>query len=154
MKIRWKILTVVLPLLVVTIVLVGVSAFFSSTTGITRVTQEFLDFKASELQKHAESQWRLLVDNGFTNRPDMIAAMQGGIETFAASLLRTDTETIFAVDASGEVFSATSDFEILPDERDRLAEIVSARDTSLLSLFIDGEERVAKGFYFAPFDWF
>ncbi len=64
MRIRWKILTVVLPLLVVTIVLVGVSAFFSSTTGITHATQDFLDFNAGELQKHAESQWRLVVDNG------------------------------------------------------------------------------------------
>lgn len=154
MRVRWKIVTVVLPLLLVTIVLTGVSAVFSSTTGITRVTQEFLDFKAGELQKHAESQWRLLVENRFTERPDMVGATQSGITSFAESLLRTDTEVIFAIDAEGTIVAETGDLALTEDDRATLAGIHEARNSSLLDLQFSGEEWVAKGFYFAPFDWF
>ena len=154
MRVRWKIVTVVLPLLLVTIILVGVSAVFSSTTGITRVTQEFLDFKAGELQKQAESQWGLLVENGFTNRPDMVQAMQAGVLSYAQSLVRSDTEAIIAFDASGAVVQSTQPFEINDADRSRLAEVFAARNTALVSTTLAGAERVGKGFYFAPFDWF
>jgi len=97
-KVRWKIVAVVVPLLIVTISLVGVSAVLSSTTGITRLAQDFLDFKAGELQKHGESQWRLLVENDFTNRPEMISAMQGGMLAYAETLLSTATELVLSVD--------------------------------------------------------
>ncbi len=154
MRVRVKIVIVVLPLLLVTIVLTGVSAVFSSTTGITRVTQEFLDFKAGELQRHAESQWRLLVENNFINRPDMVSSTQAGILSFAESLLRTDTEVVFAIEEGGASVASTAPVEPTDVERERLAEVFGDRDTALLNLTIEGEERVAKGFYFAPFDWF
>lgn len=154
MKVRWKIVAVVLPLLIVTIVLVGVSAVLSSTTGITRLAQEFLDFKAGELQKHGESQWRLLVENEFTERPDMLSAMQSGVLAYAASLLSTETEAVLAVDSSGMVQISTSDISLSETEQQRLAQLHRSRDTTLQTFYLGGIERVVKGFYFAPFDWF
>ncbi|HKK48911.1 MAG TPA: HAMP domain-containing protein, partial [Alkalispirochaeta sp.] len=154
MRIRLKIVLVVLPLLLVTLVLSGASAVFSSTNGITRVAQEFLDFKAGELQKHAESQWALLVDNGFTNRSDMVSATQAGIMSFADSLIRTDTEMIIAVSERGVVESSTLPFDGADPDQQSLARIFEQRDTSLLNVQLGGEERIGKGFYFAPFDLF
>lgn len=147
-------MTVVLPLLIVTIVLVGVSAVLSSTTGITRLAQDFLDFKAGELQKHGESQWRLLVENGFTERPDMIAAMQGGVLDYAGSLVSTDTELVLAVDGTGTLQAATTELTLTSEDQARLARLHLDRDTSLQTFPLGGVERVVKGFYFAPFDWF
>lgn len=154
MKVRWKIVTVVVPLLVVTISLVGVSAVLSSTTGITRLAQDFLDFKAGELQKHGESQWRLLVENDFTNRPEMISAMQGGMLAYAETLLSTETELVLAVDQTGSVQLATAELSLSERERQRLAQLFADRDTTLQTFPLDGTDRVVKGFYFAPFDWF
>ncbi|TVR70726.1 MAG: adenylate/guanylate cyclase domain-containing protein [Spirochaetaceae bacterium] len=154
MKVRWKIVSVVLPLLIVTIVLVGVSAVLSSTTGITRLAQEFLDFKARELQKHGESQWRLLVENQFTERPDMISAMQGGVLAYAGSLLSTDTELVLAVDQTGTVQASTGEITLSAAEQEQLARLHESRDTTLQTFTLGGVERVIKGFYFAPFDWF
>ncbi len=154
MRVRWKIVAVVLPLLIVTIVLVGVSAVLSSTTGITRLAQEFLDFKARELQKHGESQWRLLVENDFTDRPDMISAMQGGVLAYASSLLSTDTELVLAVDSEGVLQVSTGEIELSGTERARLARLHETRDTTMQTFPLGGTERVVKGFYFAPFDWF
>lgn len=56
MSIRLKIVLVVLPVLVVAVVLAGMSSQIAATRAVTRIATEFLDFKASELEKYAESQ--------------------------------------------------------------------------------------------------
>jgi adenylate cyclase len=175
-RIRWKIVTVVLPLLLVTIVLVGVAAVLSSTTGVTRIAQEFLDFKAGELQKHAEGQWRLLVENGFTDRPEMLEAMQRGVLEYAGQLLRTDTEEVLVLTGDGVVQrvgregdggagtgaggdgdaggSGIGAADMAPEDLARLRDIFRTRDSTLQIIPLGGAERVVKGFFFAPFDWF
>ena len=69
---------------------------FSASNGITRVAKDFLGFKAQELQNQAESQWRLLVDNNLTGRPDMVSATQAAVEGYARSIVRSATELIAA----------------------------------------------------------
>ena len=154
MRVRWKIVMVVLPLLLVTIILVGLSAALSATTGINRVIQDFLDFKAGELQKQAESQWDLLVENQFTGRPEMVDAMQAGIMGYANSLLRTDTEIIIAFDHNGTIVQTTEPVEITPEDRGFLREVYAQGDSGLLTFQLSGTDRVGKGFYFEPFEWF
>jgi adenylate cyclase len=162
-QVRWKIVAVVLPLLFVTIVLVGVAAVLSSTTGVTRLAGEFLDFKAGELQQYGESQWRLLVENRFTDRPEMIDAMQRGVLAHADHLLRSDTEEVLVLGPDGVVQrtgSLMADDQEQPRPKlsaadtERLNRIYEQRDSTLQIVPLFGEERVVKGFYFAPFDWF
>src|SRR5512133_2019190 len=74
MSIRLKIVLIVLPLLVATLALTGVSSYFSASNGVSRVARTFLAFKASQVRKHAESQWTLLVENGLTGR-EVVAAL-------------------------------------------------------------------------------
>ena len=50
MSIRWKIVLIVVPLILATLLLTGVSSYFSASNGITRVAKDFLGFKAQELQ--------------------------------------------------------------------------------------------------------
>ena len=50
LNIRWKILLIVLPLLVTTLLISGFAAVFSAETGITKVAIDFLGFKAEELK--------------------------------------------------------------------------------------------------------
>ena len=73
MSIRLKIVLIVLPLLVTTLALTGASSYFSASNGVSRVAREFLAFKASQVRKHAGSQWTLLVENGLTGREEMVA---------------------------------------------------------------------------------
>ena len=154
MRVQWKIVTVVLPLLAVTIILTGSSAVLSSTSGITRIAQEFLGFKAAELEKHANSQWALLVENGFTEREDMISATKAGITSFAASLIRNDSELIIAIGDRGEVAAGTAPLEAEEDEIEQLRSIRTERSTGMQELTLGGAERVGAGFYFEPFDYY
>jgi len=154
MSIRLKIILTVLPLIITTLLLTGVSSFFSASNGITGIAQEFLGFKAAELQKYAESQWLLLVENNLTERPSMVSATKGGIETYAGSIIRSSTELIIAFDEQGNSVMKTSDIEIAPEEKEALLELIAARNTKLITPRFGGEDRVAKGFFFEPFKWY
>jgi class 3 adenylate cyclase/HAMP domain-containing protein len=154
MSIRLKIILVVLPLVIVTLLLTGVSSYFSATTGITRIARDFLGFKAQELRNNAESQWGLLVDNGLTGRPDMVEATRTSVETYARGLVRSPTEIVFAVDPDGKLAMASSALALRPGEASRLAGLARQKSTDLVTIPVAGRERVAKGFWFEPFGWY
>jgi len=154
MSIRVKIVLIVLPLIITTLLLTGASSFFSATNAITGIAKEFLGFKAAEFQKYAESQWLLLVENNMTERPSMVAATQAAIESYAGSIVRSTTEVIFALDGELEVAMQTAELSLQEGEREALQQIVESRTTDLITPRISGVERVAKGFYFEPFDWY
>jgi adenylate cyclase len=155
MKIRAKIVLVVLPLIITTLLLAGISSYASAANGITRIAREFLDFKASELRKYADGQWRLLVDNGFSTRPEYVEATKQAVEAYARSVSRSATEVTAAFDAEGRVVMKTRDLVLSPDETAAVRKLAGERRSDLLTDFrADGRERVAKGFYFDPFGWY
>jgi class 3 adenylate cyclase/HAMP domain-containing protein len=151
-SLRLKILLIVLPILIVSMVLAGTSSYFTATNGISRVTTELLSFKAAELEKYVQSQWSLLVENGFTQRPDMVSATQAGILTFAQSLQRSSTEVILALDESADIVLKTANISLLPGEAKLLLDRGNSRSADL-AVVIGGVDRVARGFPFAPFHW-
>jgi len=154
MSIRLKIVLIVLPLMITTLLLTGVSSFFSATNAITGIAQEFLGFKATELQKYAESQWLLLVENNLTEKPTMLTATQTAIENYANSIIRSETEVIFALDESGRLVMSTKELVIEEGERAALQTLIDEKSVALTTPRIGDTSRVAKGFFFAPFNWF
>ncbi|HPE89524.1 MAG TPA: adenylate/guanylate cyclase domain-containing protein [Spirochaetia bacterium] len=154
MSIRLKIVLVVLPVLVVAVVLAGMTSQMIASRAVTRVATEFLDFKASELEKYAESQWNLLVENGVADRPDMVAAARAGVEAFALGIVRSDTEAIVAVGPDGAIRMRTSSVEAAPGEAERLAALYASGTRGFQLLTLGGVERAASGFPFGPFGWY
>ena len=120
MSIRLKIVLIILPLIITTLLLTGASSFFSATNAITGIATEFLGFKAAELQKYAESQWLLLVENNMTERPAMVQATQAAIESYANSIIRSGTELIFALEDDLDIAMQTGELAIQEDEREAL----------------------------------
>ncbi len=154
MSIRLKIVLVVLPILVVAVVLAGMSSQIAATRAVTRIATEFLDFKASELEKYAESQWNLLVENGVADRPDMAAAAQAGVESFARAIARSSTELIVAVRTDGSLAMRTAAVEATPEETTSMGTVFAGGQRGFQSLTLGGVERVASGFPFGPFGWY
>ncbi len=154
MKIRLKVVLVVLPIVVVAVTLVGAASYFSATAGITRIAHEFLDFKTQELEKYALGQWQLLLDNDLADQSEMVEATQFGVESFARGMLRSDTEAIYAFDPDGRLVMATDEVSLSEQERNALRELIDARSTELTTPTIGGVQRVAKGFFFAPYGWY
>ena len=154
MSIRLKIVLVVVPLIVVTLLLTGISSYFSASTGITRIAKDFLGFKAQELRNHAESQWSLLVENGLTGKSEMVAAAKAAVESYAKSLIRRPTELIFAIGGDGAVAMGSTEVAIRSAEKAALVALAMAKSSDLVTLPIADTDRVAKGFWFEPFAWY
>ncbi len=152
MQVKTKIMLVVLPVVVATAVLVGISSFYASTSGITRVTTEFLQFKAQQLSTYAQGQWDLLVENELQHRDEMRRAAQRGVAAFARSIVERDSELILAVDLDGNLTMNTHAVELSDAERAQLATLAARDERDLLQLTIDGVEHVGAGFYFEPFE--
>ena len=154
MSIRLKIILIVVPLIIATLVLTGLSSFFSATNAVTGIAKDFLGFKADELSNQAQSQWGLLVTNNLSTQPQMIAATQAAVQGYAQSIIRSPTELILAFDQAGNVVMSTSDVTIQPSERPVLQGLIQSKSTELTTIRLGGRDRVVKGFWFDPFSWY
>ncbi|MFW6249652.1 MAG: adenylate/guanylate cyclase domain-containing protein [Alkalispirochaetaceae bacterium] len=153
MRVRVKIIAVVLPLLIGALAVSGASAFFVATNAVSDVTVEFLDFKTEQLQQYIDGQWQILVENELTDRPDMVQAAQAGVEVFARSVLRSESEQIFAVDGEGRIAMATSPIEPREEEIERMLALPASTERQFGEISIAGDERVASRFDYEPFGW-
>ena len=154
MSIRLKTILIVVPLIIATLALTGLSSFFSATNAITGVAKDFLGFKADELSNQAQSQWTLLVENDLTAKPEMVAAAESAVQGYAQSIIRSPTELILAFDKAGAVVMGTSDVTVLPAERPALQELIRSKSSELTTVRLGGKDRVAKGSWFDPFGWY
>ncbi len=150
MKIRVKMLFVMLALIAATTSITGILSATSASAGMTRLALRLLNFKAEELAGYMRSQWDLLVENGFTHDRAFVAAAQSNVATFAASLIRSDSELVFAVDSAGEIAMKTSDLESGSLDSRQLA---SEATEGWIEFPVGGARYVGFSFHFAPFDW-
>ena len=154
MKIRLKMFLVILPLIIVILSLAETASYFNAVNGITRLARQLLGFKLDELEKYADNQWSLLVENNYAGRPDMIEAAQKAVGMYAQGIILSSTELIFAMDASGNTVMSTKPFILLEKEKAPLLELLRAENQGLQSSLIAGEKRVFQAFYFSPFQWY
>ncbi|MDR3343288.1 MAG: HAMP domain-containing protein [Treponema sp.] len=151
MRIRFKIMIVVLPIIIVTLVIAEMASYFTAAKGITRITQQFLSFQINELHNYTENQWALLVENNYAGRPDMVLAAQNAVELYARSIRVSETEIICALDDEGNLMMTTSPLEILPEEKVSLLTMLQEENGAIMQGGIGGTERVFRAFYFTPF---
>jgi class 3 adenylate cyclase len=153
-SIRLKIILIVVPLIIATLTLTGLSSFFSATNAVTGIAKDFLGFKADELSNQAQSQWGLLVTNDLSDKPEMISATQAAVQGYAQSIIRSPTEAILAFDQAGNVVMSTSELAMQPGERGALQGLIRSKSTELTTIRLGGKDRVVKGFWFDPFGWY
>ena len=79
MSVRLKIILIVLPLLIITLVLSSIASSLSARNGITRVAVELLAFKAQDMKSYLENQWNLLVENQLDRQSEYILTVQRGV---------------------------------------------------------------------------
>lgn len=153
MSIRLKILFIVIPLLVTTLLVTGFAAVFSAETGITRVAIDFLGFKAEELKKNADNQWGLLVGNDLSQDAEYVETTKKAVESFAQSLIRSETELIFALDDGDRVALSSRPLALGASDTQTLSKLRSEKKSGWTRFTIEGTDRVAQVFRFDPFGW-
>ncbi|MBA7482766.1 hypothetical protein ES707_18265 [subsurface metagenome] len=154
MSVRLKIILIVLPLLIITLVLSSVASSLSARNGITRVAVELLAFKAQDMKSYLENQWNLLVENQLDRQSEYILTVQRGALTYAHSLISSDTELLFALDRNDQMVLTTRDISLTGKERQELADLRVEQTEGWVELSIAGAQRVGHAFNFEPFGWF
>jgi adenylate cyclase len=154
MSVRLKIVLIVLPLLVATLVLSSLASSLAARNGITRVAVEFLAFKAQDLRNYLESQWALLLSNGLQDRPEYVAAAQKAALSYAGTLIGAPTQLILAVDSQGRLAMSTSGMELSARDSATLLDLRRGQTEGWLELPLAGSARVGHAFSFAPFGWY
>jgi response regulator RpfG family c-di-GMP phosphodiesterase len=145
---------VVLPLLFAALIITSMLSTFNARSGMTRIAMKSLGFKTEELEKYAENQWNLLVANKFSDKPEYVRAAQNAVLSYAQSIIRDDSELIFAVDGAGNLLSSTSELRLSAEERDRIVDYTGQFRTGWVEMPAGRKERVGYLFHFHPFDWY
>jgi len=153
MKIRFKLLLVILPLLISPIVIGGISSSLSARNAVTKIAQEALQFKAEELFRYAGSQWQLLRDNNLSQKPEYVEVAKRAVQTYAEGLVRSNTELIAAADNTGTILFSTTGFEIQSSEKKELSALFSMGETAWIHTSLGGIQRVGQAVAFEPFSW-
>jgi adenylate cyclase len=156
MSIRLKIILVVLPLLIATLAVTGIMSFFSATNAISIIAKDFLNFKALQLENQASSQWNILVNTGYADKPEYVASAKNTMKSFAMSILKTPvtTELIAAFNAGGGMEMSTKEVMVQEGEKAALADLIAKKSSDFVTVRIGGRDRVAIGFWFDPFGWY
>ena len=152
MKIRLKMFLVVLPLIIVPLFLAQTASYFHAVNGVTRLARQHLGFKLGELEKYTNNQWKLLAENNFAGRPEMIEAAKKSIEQYARSILSSETEIIFAIGKDG-IDMKTAPLNFDPKAFITLKTLLEKENQGLQTFTVSGEKRIFQSFYFTPFDW-
>ncbi len=121
---------------------------------MTRIAMESLGFKAEELRTYANNQWSLLVSNGLTERDEYREITKNAISSYASSLIRSDSEIIFAVNENKEIAFATAAVKLDTDEKLVLGNLKKNGREGWIEIDAGNQPRVGNGFVFDPFSWY
>ena len=154
MSIKTKIIFIVLPILIASMVITATISSFSAKSGMTRIAIKFLSFKAEELSNYVGNQWNLLVNNGLSDNPAYVEVAKNAIQSYASSIIKSKTELIFAVDKDSNVAMSTRPMKLGIEEKSLLYNYEVSKKSGWLTLKVNQKQRVGYGFYFKPFDWY
>jgi len=154
MNIRAKVVLLVLPLIVGPLLVTGYIAALSARNGITAIATSFLRFKVDDLENYANSQWSLLVQNNLVGNPDFVDAAKSAVASYARSLVREESELIFAIDAQGSLVMHTGALTLSGPEAAQLSLMKAKNSAGWIHLKVGGVERVGQARDFVPLGWY
>jgi hypothetical protein len=105
LSLRVKLIITILPLFILILILNSYFSILESRSALTRLASKHLAYKAEQLRDYAFSEWTTLQSLGLDDNPEYLDAMEKSIHSFARSLLRNQSETIFNIDPGAELFS-------------------------------------------------
>lgn len=152
-SIRYKLLLVVIPLLLVSMVLLTILSVGFARAGITKVATEFLGYKTNEIIQKATNEVENLKQTEFKDDPGFITEVQKSIEMYAASITKPDIESFIAVDSNGIVKLSTDGFFVTGKEIDFFSEITSSSG-NWISFETNGLRKVGFYKYFEEWDYY
>ncbi len=153
-RLRYRLFVMILPLVVAVVLLSGVLASLEARTALTRIASRHLTFKAEQLRDYFFSEWQVMTNLGLNTKPEYLSAAKESFRSYAASLLRSNTELVLAVDSHGKIAEQIG-YQALPS--------ISAGPDDSVSIVVPkpgwfsgkllGSNRVGVAFKLDPLGW-
>ncbi len=150
--IRTKAYLLFLPLVVVVVGVSGILASLEARGALTGVATRLLAYKAEQMQDYVYSEWELLTELGLDGSPEYRESMEASVQSYAASLLRSESEQIIAADSDGEIVMSVGLGGSDPGASISLGDSVEI-EPGWSEIEVGGQDRVAVAFSFEPFGW-
>jgi putative two-component system response regulator len=150
-RLRFKILLLFLPLLLLAVIVSDSLGFLEYQSALIRALNRHLSYKAEQLRDFMYSEWGIVEDLKLANQDEYRKALERSFRSYAYSLLRDETEQVLALDAHGQVLSVIGLKGVdVPSPADAISNIAGA---GWFSTTVAGREIVGVSFAFAPFQW-
>ena len=109
-KIRYKILLVVIPILIITAGFLGFTSYFSAKNGITGIAKEFLGFKLQDIYKYAAQQNNFIKNMDLASDPTLFLNTKRSVGDYATTVINSPTGGFVGVTLSNnlEIVSMTN----------------------------------------------
>lgn len=155
MKIRNKIVLVVIPILVTSLLVSGIIGSVSAGRALRELLDKNLAFKSEELKKQIEAQWKLLAENRLLN-DTYKKAVEETVESYAKSLIQTKTEQMIILRNNPKAAVISSVGQALKEQAlpGIFASLIKKQKSGSLRYELNGRARVGIGFPFPAFSWY
>lgn len=151
-SIRYKLLIVVVPLLMVSMILLTIISVGFARNGINKVAKEFLGYKINEIiQKATNEVTNLKKLDLYT--PIYIENIKQGVEQYSMSITKKDIESVIAIDSNGIIQMSTDPFMETGKEVSFFSEM-KASDRGWISFELNKLNKVGFYRYFEEWDWY
>ncbi len=152
--IRIKAYIYILPLIVAVSAVGGFLSVFETRTALSRLSNRHLTYKAEQLRDFINNEWQMVESLNLTDTETYRDAERESFVTYAYSILRSETESVFIFDASGALVRRVGGTGGFGPELGRLgASVWPPLAIGWFERSLFGENRVGIAFRFEPFGW-
>jgi len=165
-SIRYKIIIIVVPLLLVSLIILTITSVGLAYNGISIVAKEFLGYKINQIVQKAENEVenlkRLKKDLGLNEESykEFYKITLQNIIDYSHSITKKDIETVVAIDSNGIIKISTDPFLKPGEEADFFDKMKHGDDEDpeirkgWISFDVNNLRRVGFYRYFAEWDWY
>jgi len=134
--------------------MVGVVSYILAASQVNQLAIEFFSFMAEEIANYADGQWNLLVDNNVVGNSFMEEAAKQAVENFSRSMLKSDTQVIFALNQTGSLVMNVGPATPTDSERQALMQYITNQSNEFINnILIENRLRTAYTISCIPFSW-
>lgn len=153
MKIRNKIISVVVPLIVIPLIFIAILSTETAKIGITKIAKQLLSYKLEDFYKQVSSQYDILYSTGLIQNKEFVDKAFTQIEEYAKKLKLSETGYIQVFKSDGTILiSPVNKGENIKDTQ--FFKTMLDKKNGWIEYTFNGEPRVGIFLYFAGWDWY
>ncbi len=145
---RKKIVLVMLPLLILTVVFVGFMAYYTARNGITAIAKEFLGYKVMDIYKYTARQFSLAQEIALIDKESLYESLY----SYGLGTLSGTRGGFFILSRDGQKIRGSVD--ITPEELGSLYAKLVEKEGGWVEFRASGKDYVGVGIYFSDGEMF